>query len=340
MKKIAVFVVNPIRSPYKHDQYDSFRAEGRNSLNMGFGLALLGFEVNIIMIEWEVDSNKQVYNNVYLSNVPKYNHYDYVLTWSVNTLDLVNFDKAIFMDWSMIYINDIHRYINRTNKNIVYTSPVKYLIRYGQRQGIDQPIETNYLPVLYPIPSINVGFVPYKFECTNLELKIYVYCAKNTEKYIPKQQLIINFLRDKGYKIKLYLHTNSKTCPFNVDSADYIVEMETRYIDIINAIMSSDMCICIGGAMSSPDMPDMIGLGKPIVFISDSFIDIEKDLFGNCIYEYPEFLLYMQESDEESIKKLEKFILNPKESYDKFKDAFKDIDFNNWKEYAKKYFVP
>lgn len=343
MKKVSVFVDNPIRSPYKNDQYDSFRGEGRNNINMGFGLALLGFEVNIIMIEWEVD-NKQVFNNVYLSNKPKYSHYDYVLVWSINRMDSVSFDRAIFMDWNMMYVNDVHQYINRTGKNITYMCNNKFLIEYTQKHNQKFPIEVNYLPTLFPIPSINVGFIPYKFDNTNIEteLKIYIYynLSKTAEKYVHKEKLVTNFLRSKGYKIKLYIQTDSKSnCFEESDNITYLYDSEARYIDIINTISLVDICITVGTHCSGNNLPEIISLGRPTIYISDTIIDPNKDVYCNEIYKHPEYLLYIQESDEESKQKLEKFILNPKESYDKFKESYKDHDFDNWKEFAKKYLI-
>lgn len=355
MKKVAIYIDNPIRSPYKNDQYDSFRSEGRYSLNIGFGLGLLGFDVNIIMIEWSF--NKQINDNIYLSNKPIHNYYDYVLTWNLPVLDIVNFNKAIFMDWAIQFVDKVHQYINNTKKDIIYTNASKHLIIWAQNHNIKYPFEIHYLPGLFPIPSINVGFIPYneqviinKNKETDKELKVYLRYIKNSnEKYILKEQLIVDFFKNKEYKIKLNIHTNSRqidskeiqeiTNLFKEYEINYLHDTEARYIDVINNINSSDICISAGGSCSGPIVPDIISLGKPLIFISDIIIDNKKDIFTNNLYEHPEELLYIQESNEQTIKKLEKFISNPKESYDKFKESFKDLDFNNWKEHAKKFFI-
>lgn len=345
MRKVAAFVANPIRSPYKHDQYDSFKSEGRIPINMGFGLALLGFEINIIFNEWKVDNNVQVWNNVYLSNSPKYNHYDYLLTWSLDSLYNINFDKAIFMDWSFMYENGVAQFVNTKKKDVIYTIVSKHMIDYRQRiVNIKGPIDVSYLPPLYPIPSTNIGFIPFKFAPANYELKIYVYYnpRRFAEDFTPKEQLIINFFRSKGYKIKLYIHTVSRDmiCPLDADNIIYFYDSDARYIDIINIIGSADISITIGSHMTAVSIQDTLSLGIPMIYISNDTITFGKDICVNYLYEYPTYLLYTKENDEESIKKLEKFISNPKESYDKFKEAFKDCDFNNWKEYAKKFFIP
>jgi hypothetical protein len=350
MKKIAAFVANPIRSPYKHDQYDSFRSEGRITINMGFGLSLLGFEVNIIMNEWDIKGKKQVWENVYLSNVPLYEYYDYILTWETSQINKGTYDKLIFMDWNLGYIDKIYQL---NCGNVIYTNIVQHLIEYVKRQGRKFPIEVNYLPPLYPIPSINIGFIPYNdndnnklVDSSNSELKIYIYC--NTEKvgkkFIAKQQFIIDFIKKKFKgKIKLYVYAGSRCIEslhlFGRENIIYLYEQETRYIDIIDTIRMSDICIMVGSNGGSPSLVDTISLGKPTIFISDEIIIPEKDVIINNIYEYPEYIFYTQEDDKESIKKLKKFILNPKESYDKFKEAFKDWDFNNWKVFAKQFFV-
>lgn len=350
MKKVLIFITNPIRSPYKNDQYDSFRSEGRYSMNIGFGLSLLGFDVNIVMHEWKPEYNRQIWNNIYLSDYPKYNHYDYILTWSVDQLNQISFDNAIFMDWAMIYVNDIYEYIKKTNSKITYTSPTKYFIKYAEIKGIKFPIQVEYFPALFPIPSINIGFTDYNSNLSNnisinknKNLKIYIYY--NPEKmdiniYVTKQKFIINYFRSKGYKVELFIHTGSRETksPFEVDKVNFLYEIETRYIDIINTVTSSDICIIPGSNSSGPCLADSISLGKPVIFISDSHVTTDKDLFGNCIFEYPEYLYYTHESDIDTEKKLELFIKNPKESYDKFKEAHRDINFEIWKEYAKRIF--
>lgn len=346
MKKIAVFVDNPIRSPYKNDQYDSFRAEGRISINIGFGLSLLGFEVNIIMGEWNTDKNKQLYENVYLSNIPKYDKYDYILTFSMNSLNIVKYDKAVFLDYIFAHVNDIYKYINDTKKDIIYVNIAERMNKYTEKGGHKFPIKYYYLPALYPIPSINIGFLPYNFEIVNNELKIFVFynTDKASEHYKLKEKLIIDFFKDKGYKIKLYVHTGSKktliNCPFKEYNIEYLYDTDARYIDVINTIKSSDICVIPGTHCSGNNMVDIISLGKPLLYISDIIINPEHDIHCNHIYETPEYLIYTQENDNESIEKLEKFILNPKESYDIFKETHKCYNFDNWKEYAKKIFIP
>lgn len=356
-KKVLVFITNPIRSPYKNDQYDSFRSEGRYSMNIGFGLSLLGFDVNIVMHEWNPNYNRQVWDNVYLSDYPMYNHYDYILTWSIDQLKIKEFDKAIFMDWAMIYVNQVSEYINKyinninnkKGKKIIYVSPTKYFIKYAELKGIKFPIPVEYFPALFPIPSINVGFVKYNsngFSRNENVLKIYIYYnpeKMDMNRYVSKQKTIIDYIRNKfeDKKTELFIHTGSRECKkiFDADKINYLYELETRYIDIINAISSSDLCIIPGSNSSGPCLADSISLGKPVIFISDSYVTTDRDLFGNCIFEYPEYIFYVQESDIETNKKLDLFIKNPKESYDKFKDAHKDINFDNWKEFAKKYFI-
>lgn len=346
MKTIAVFVINPLRSPYKNDQYDSFRAEGRILINMGFGLSLLGFEVNIIMNEWIVDKNTQVYENVYLSDKPKYDHYDYILTFSMNFLDAVEYSRAVYLDYIFENINDIHQYINNTKKDVIYVNIAEHVNTHAEQRGENFPIEYSYLPALYPIPSINVGFLPYDLELDKPELRIFVYYNTNKSSGICalKEKLIVDFFKNKGYEIKLFIHTGSENtlsdCPFNEYNVEYLYDTNARYIDVINSIRSSDICIIHGTNCSGNNVADVIGLGKPLLYISDIIINPEVDVYCNHVYKNPEYLIYIQEKDEESIEKLEKFILNPKERHDIFKESHKCYDFNNWKEYAKNIFIP
>lgn len=348
MKKIAIFIINPIRSPYKIDQYDSFRAEGRILMNVGFGLSLLGFEINIIFNEWEINENKQICENIYLSNHPMYDNYDYILMFSPNYLDFVKCDKTIFLDYAFRHIEEVHQYVENTKKDVTYINIAEHVNKKAERDGHKFPMEYSYMPALYPIPSINVGFLPYSFEITNNELNFFIYynSLKATTQYALKYKFVIDFFKNKGYKIKLYIHTGSKETlvifPFDDKNYDinYIYDTDARYIDILNNIKSSDICMIPGSHCSGNDIGDVISLGKPLLYISNAIINPEIDTHCNHIYDNPEYLIYIHESNEETIEKLEKFILNPEESYNAFKESHKDYDFNNWKEYAKKIFIP
>ncbi len=339
-KKVLVYVVNTVRSPMKNDQYDSFRTEGRVSINNGFGLSLLGFKVNMVHEEWRTKP-KKVFENVYLSKFPIYKHYDYVLMWYPRQLNGITFDKIIFMDWNYGYLKQNYKFITDMGreKDFTYTCLCDNLSKYANEHPSEFPTKIEYLPGLYPIPSINTGFIPYKFEPINSELNIDMYCGSGV-KYKEKQQFVIDFFKSKDYKINLYIHTHSEEMAKNyvlkADTIHYIYNTHARYIDVINNIKLADICITTANSNSIPRTNDIISLGKPIIIIGD--VDA-KDMFTTRAYECFEYFLNIQESDEESTKKLKDFILNPKESYDKLKYVYKDNDFNNWKEISKKFFI-
>lgn len=339
MKTVACYVVNPTRSPFKNDQYDSFRSEGRIPINIGFGLSLMGFKVNIIFNEWDIKGGKDVYPNVYLSNLPLHRHYDYVLTWTLSGLDQITFDKLIFMDWCFMYYKNVIDYTNLTKRNIIYTLNSIYMVK--EKEHMNMTLENNYFPGLYPIPSTSVGFIKYNFNVNTLELKLYIYYnpSRNSERYLQKQQLIIDFFKKKGYKIKLNIHTDkcSSIIPFK-EEMSCIYDNESRYIDVINFINSSDICILSGSSTMTSSLYESVSQGKPILYISDSVVQ-NNGLFINRLFEYPEDLIYTVENNDKSVLKLENFISNIREITDKYKELFKDTDFNNWKEIAKKFFV-
>lgn len=365
MKKVLAVVINPRRGPpSKYDQHDSFRGEGRHIINMGMGLALLDFDVNLVMEEWidTEDMNKLLakqinvadQKNITISNKPLLEHYDYLLTWDMNSLknNIQRCDKAIFCDWLFYYVNDVYKFKEETKKDIKYIIVLKRLIEHRQKiDKIIDPISVNYMPVLFPLPSINVRFVPYHFVHDSNESKIYIY-YNSTNIFTLKHKLIINFFIEQQTKlhspkkIKLLIHTDSKETGdisnFEINKENiyisYLYNTNARYIDVINAIKSSDICITTGSPTTASNLADIVSLGKPLIYISDTIIRNGSVCF-NDIYKYPEYLLYTQESDDDSIKKLNLFVENPKESYDKFKDCLKDIDFDNWKEFAKKYFI-
>lgn len=349
MKTVAVYLTFDNNGK---DQYDSMRAEGRIPLNMGFGLAKLGFTVHIIKNGW-TDKLVNVYENVYLTNKPYLKYYDYALSFS-RLPDLSSkYGTVIFVGYEPDDLKMYRKYKDEVGSNIIYTHPSFMAFEKHQSKI---PFTIYYLPVVYPITSINTGFVDYNYRPNLPKLNISMYYStwsdgnNSNKKYLGKEELTINYLKNKGYTLNINVLIENKEATKLFPTEKFVNNNETHklnftyssecnYLDIINYIRNSDICITVGGFSSGHSIVDMISLGKPILFIGDG-IEEKNQIFtvSNGMYKCPNELLYLQENDNSSLKKIEKFIENPKISYDKFKDAHKDFSFENWKKYALKFF--
>lgn len=361
-KTVAVYVTNPSRISDRNDQYDSFRAEGRIVINIGFGLGVLGFNVHIIYLGWSNDL-RQIYKNVYLTNKPRLDYYDYALVFQNTPNPSSKYGTVIFMGYEHYSIRIYNEYKNNINKNTIYA--------YLSNMNFDKvqsniPFKIYYLPMLFPIPLINTdekfGFLPYHYEPKLPILNVFMFFSSNSlstdfnkVRFLDKEIFIINYLKNNGFILNLNVLVENKEhmSEFPIDKfvdknnkneTQHKIKIsfsnESSYRDIINYIEKSDVCITVGGFSSGNCLMDMISLGKPTIFIGDGVEEkSQREIIKNAIYKCPEEILYIQESNKDSLKKIEKFMLNPKTSYDKFKDAHKDFDFNNWREIVMKYFT-
>lgn len=355
-KKIAIFSSNLWHEgqPLRNDQYDTFRSEGRYPMNIGFGLALLGFDVNIICEYWNIPISKKAEipkteYYVTLSNRALYNYYDYILLFSqAYKVKALNYGKLIYMGYEICHSDEAYVFSRESNNEVIYVCPFPHMINEKGGAQDHSKLKVHYLPGLYPIPSINIGYLPFKFEPKNNEINLYIYFSswKNSTysnlKYLRKQQLIIDFLNSKGYKVKAYIHIESEElidkCSLKADEVIYFYNNKNLYIDVINLLKSSDICITFGGFNAGNCLPDIISLGKSLIYIADESPRAGMPIPVN-LYQTPNHLIYLQESNDLTITKLNHIFSNMKEVNDSFRSAYKDSDFNNWKEIAKQFFI-
>ncbi|MDD3474291.1 MAG: hypothetical protein PHP08_00125 [Candidatus Dojkabacteria bacterium] len=336
----------PGGSIYRENQYDSFRGEGRFTINIGFGLSLLNYEVHIIS-NWDLDKPKNVYPNVYIYNRPIYPSYDIAFLFSdVNRLKATKFTKGIYMGYETKHIDEAIDFTKETGIPLTFVCPYKNLIEYENDRA---PFNVYYLPLLMPIPSINIGFIPFYYKPKKEALKVYLnfsQWAGSTDSHVfwsQKQQLVIDYLKAKFPEkiLKLYIHIeNSQViskCLIKGDETYYFPNDKNYYDDVINLLKEMDICITTGEIPRlSGCVNDIISLGKPLIYIVKDNPITEPIL--NHLYDCPKSMIYSQEKDVETAKKLERFISNPEISYNCYKQASKDMEFDNWKEFAKQIF--
>lgn len=336
----------PSCSTAKENEFESCRGEGRFTINIGFGLSLLGYEVHIIN-DWNITVPKKIWNNVYINNKPIYDEYDVAFTFSgANMMRTIRYKKGMYMGYETRHISDVTELNKILETPLIFTCPYKGFIDYNNNRA---PFKVYYLPHLMPIPSINIGFLPYNYNPERNELKVYLNFSQwkdSTDSHVKwsdKQYLAVNFLRAKfkDKKVKLYVHVENKDaikkCHIKGDETYYFLNDKNYYDDVINLIKRMDICITKGGWYDlSGCVNDIISLGKPFIYVVDS-PPTDKPIL-NHLYNCPKSIIYSQEPNIDSIKKLERFINNPELSYNCFKYTSRDLDFINWKEIAKHFF--
>jgi len=69
------------------------------------------------------------------------------------------------------------------------------------------------------------------------------------DRFVKKEQLIINYLKSKGFHVKLSILVENRNvannCPINNESKTFFY-ITRVYLDIINLIRSSDICVTYG----------------------------------------------------------------------------------------------
>jgi hypothetical protein len=327
----------------KENEFESCRGEGRISINMAFGFSLLGYECYIAN-SYNITSPKKIWENVYITNRPDENEiYDIAFAWGPIFLDRKNFKHKILTSYSnAIRFSEM---IKELKLDIILTC--------GSPCMMHDPTHINYkctqyLPAIFPVPSINVGFIPYKFEPKLPELKVLLYhstwsgtIARN-QYYARKQQLMLNILNQR-YKVNLYILVANdeiiKQCPLVYDLSKcneihYVNNQKMRYDDIIKLILNSDLCLSVGGAsMPGPGIVDTISLGRPMIYTIEGCIPT-NEFSNNDLCKCPEHIIESSETDDISIKKINAQLDNLEIPFNCYRKTIEDYDFKNWKRYA------
>lgn len=366
MKKAIFFPVSC--SNIKYNEFESCRSEGRHVINIALGFSLLGYE-SYIIYNWNLEKPKKIWsgldqhkneNNVFIYNHPDPNEiYDVALGYDdVSRLNSKNYKNKIVLTYEPTNISKIRSYI-LTNKLENITIACSHETTKSSEQH-KNPFRLKFFPVLFPIPSVNIGFIPYNtriFE--NKEINIYVHHSSWTGSATSslnscrhKQILILRHLISKfpSKLFKLYIHIedgfiNSIHNPFTKNNFSnnnieiyYIENFKIHYDGIIELLRKMDLCITVGGLSTpGPCTIDALSLGKPIINVVDGVnIDHNGKKFEafNLLYKCSENLIMVQESDTISYHKLEKILNNLEGSYNCFRDCIKDFDFYNWKNYV------
>lgn len=322
------------------DHYGIFRGEGRLPINIGFGLAELGYNVNIIyefFKEFSYEINCPPMGSITLSKQPIHKEYDFQLVW--DRFQDVKSKKNICI------INYPHEIKNITKLNSIFVTPYKGLVDYMEQES---KRKVNYLPQLNPIPTYHLGFKRYNYNIVNKEtINIFLYMS-SWERNVPcirEYDIIlerIKYLLNNQYptkKIKLFIQVNDNSMIRDCKSLlKYGNEIEFigkyRYDKYLQFIEDMDILILKGTQfMASAGMYDIISLGKPLLYVSET---LHPGIWRNPFYDNnnKENLIFVNENERSIKRKIDNFINNPEILYNKFKECLSDNNFENWKRYA------
>lgn len=350
MKKAIFFP--PSCSNAKENEFESCRGEGRAIINIAFGFALLDYECYIVNNYGNINEPKQIWKNVYITNRPDENiTYNISLSFdNYNILNSKNYKHKILMNYA--HTDRIYQHIKNNNLDIILVCPSPTIM---SDSSTFQYKHVKYLNTIYPIPSINIGFVPYRFEPKLPEIKIYLYHSSwegsvSSSSYSRgKQRLVLDFLKSKGYKPNLFIHVTDKDnakksiedydlSKYDTNKIHYLYNEKTNYDNIIQILKEVDLCIPARAGYDSAgsSIGDIIGLGKPFIYIVDG--TPHKEFIFNPLYRCPNYMIVRQEDYHESYRKLEKIFPNKlEETFNCYRDSLKDLDFYNWKVYTEKF---
>lgn len=346
MKKAIFFTASCTND--KENEFESCRGEGRISINTAFGFSLLGYECYIVN-NYNLKTPKKIWNNVYIINTPNENEiYDIAFSWDFERLNGKNYKHRILITYADA-TNHLKR-IKEQNLDIILVCNVASMMHDPENFNYQN---TQYLPTPYPVPSISIGFIPYKFKPKLPELNVLLYHSSwestiaRSKYYLHKQQLIINILKLE-YKLNLFiLIANEKLkiiCPniYNLSGCNevhYIDNEKIRYDDIIKLISSVDLCLLVGALFTpGPLVVDAISLGKPMLYVLEGAPRV-YEFNPNELCKCMEYVIPSTETDDISIRKIKDALNNPEKSFNSYRKVLEDHDFKNWKMYTENFLI-
>lgn len=348
MKTVIVHPENAYRM-FNYDEWDSFRSEGRYPINIGFGLSLLGYDINIVWDRWtSIQGYKTTWNNIKLSQIPLQEYYDIALIFTGPNPHVLKskFGKCVYMGYQSEHMRYAKKFVDEYNMSLTATCPFKGILDSTRSQA---SFPVHYLPPLFPLPSVNIGYLSCAFSPKDY-VEVYLHhsswpsnVSTTGDHYLHKEQLILDYLKDIGARVHLTVHVLDREAgrnfPISHLNMTFFYSTEHNYQDVVNQIRSSNLCITDGGPMTIGNgLCDIISLGRPLIYIADLRPHEWGRPFGNPLYNSPDSIIFIQESDEESTSKIQKIIVNPVGYCQKFADLFRDHDFNTWKDIAKNIF--
>jgi len=325
----------------KQNEFESCRGEGRIAINTAFGFSLLGYECYIIN-EYKIMKPKKIWSNVYIINKPDENIiYDIAFSWDIEHLK----NKQNFIHKILVSYADtpkLLKIIKDENLDIILTCNVPCMMHDPTHYNYQN---TQYLPAIFPISSVNKGFLPFIFEPKLPELKVLMYHSTwehsiaRSQYYTHKQKLILDLLCQK-YKVNLQIlvanDVVARTCPliYNLlkcNEVYYVNNESLRYDDIIKLILNNDLCISVGAIfMPGPLVGDILSLGKPMLYVMEGAPSTTQ-FNNNDLCKCKNYIIASSETDVISTKKINEQLNNLEIPFNCYRKTLEDYNFKNWK---------
>jgi len=346
--KIAVFLYAFIKPLNRTDQWVSARCEGRSAINQAYGFALLGHEVDLIGLP----DKKNVFHG--LSFVQTYDpnkYYDIIHVGIPRGNPCGNYGRMLRLIEPSNAIEFLREWKDFFPRLEMYTLSSKGVTNLAA-EGLSG---VKYIPCLFPIPCLpgieTQGFLPFKLDIKKEKIKIWAFinCWKSYHLLCDKAILdILRRLRDH-HKLSLdvTLMSVSKESTYNTIpvemgimrsefGAKVIYSNEMCYLDVVNSIMESDICITKGGFCYCGNCNfDIISLGKLMFYITElSPNTLDPNLMKhniNDLFALDEFVIRNFDTTSVLNSKVDKIMSNPEACYNAMKKELITYSFPEWK---------
>lgn len=323
------------------DHWASARTEGRSAINCGFGFGLLGHDVDIFSITFK---DTQVTDNVRLTNFLDTNKY-YDIVYSVRTFMYrgVNCGRQLNSITQENHSPAIASEYKKQIPNIEFYGNINLITQYFQKPGM--LVEPRVLPFLYPIPCLpglqQQGFIPFHWDKTKKEQKIWIYNGRLPYNGYLTQLGILRRLRDHhNYNLKVYKFTNTPgsygfhgAVPCEADILREfdvtVVEAEKQsYLDVVTLLQQMDLCITFGDCRyPGACLWDIVSLGKPLFYATQQ---PWQDSGINEIYLSPLSINYADIGDV-SNSKVDAIVADPQKHVEDLQNRIAYYSYPNWK---------
>lgn len=331
-------------SSNRNDQWATCRCEGRAVVNMGFGFGEMGHNVDIVSDTFEAKSN--VYKNVSLiKSVNLDTYYDIVLTFNlVPPIRGDMYGKLLFIvnpDLGKDYYNRIRSLCPKVEFMTMSIKTVDWIRRLG--------VEIRYLPVLYPIPCLDSlekqDFMPFKFEKNKEVKKVWVFIGSWKNYYINVDNKIVEILRRLrdfyGFKMEVTVMArnddkgdNQTTPAYNQLLSEFkprvLESLNMCYLDVINELSSSDICITKGGwCYCGNCCYDIVSLGKLMFYVTQG-LPANGNNNINDVFPLEDYVIRHEDQPHKTTEKIDRIMSNPGECYSAIRGALETYSFPIW----------
>jgi len=321
------------------DQWVTGRCEVRCGINAGYGFALMGHEVDIVCPSF-IDADN-VFPGVSLrKNWDITKEYDVLWTWAGNPgFNLPsNHRMAIVMVEPSNKKETLVTIQSRISSGKIYTLSKKCIPLLRSNYGID----LNYFPSLYPIPClpgiVNQDFLPFDFDRKKKDINVFVFLNSWPSYHINCDQRIVDVLRrlrdNHGYRMNVSVMIGGNNV-MPIAGNTIVQEFKATalssdnmcYLDVMNVLRNSDICITKGGWCYCGNCAyDIISLGKLMIYCTEG----KSDTNINDLYPLDRWVIRHEEGTTKAYEKADRILSDPEACYNDMKKELITYSFPEW----------